>query len=172
MSNSVTIHLVTFAMLLKTNSMNWSAHSKNFSTDDSQHRPYNHLIQLLLLQLHFPAWFKKRVFALESTWWWSLIVDQVAASSILVRGAFWEPITQSWWALRILYTEDIRLDEDTVSKTAGGQKVASGFESLVFRCKNKDIYLINEASRSTLIRVARDMSAKHVRLSSNLNSVS
>ena len=34
--------------------------------------------------------------------------------------------------------EDIRLDEDTVSKTVGGNKVASGFESLVFRSEHTD----------------------------------
>ena len=56
--------------------------------------------------------------ALDSTWWWNLIVDQAVASSILVKGA--------------LFTEDIRLDEETVLKTAGAD-TASGFESLVFR---------------------------------------
>ncbi len=56
--------------------------------------------------------------ALEPIWWWNLIVDQAVASSILVKGA--------------LLTEDIRLDEETVLKTAGAD-TASGFESLVFR---------------------------------------
>jgi len=56
--------------------------------------------------------------ALDSAWWWNLIVDQAVASSILVKGA--------------LLTEDIRLDEETVLKTAGAD-TASGFESLVFR---------------------------------------
>ena len=38
------------------------------------------------------------LFALESIWWWRLIVDQFAASSILVKGAlhYWK--TSGWTA--------------------------------------------------------------------------
>ena len=56
--------------------------------------------------------------------------------------------------------EDIRLDEETTLKVVGADN-ASGFESV-------QDYLIEMA----LLRLVRDMSAKHVGLSSNLNSVS
>ena len=136
--------------------------------------------------------------ALESTWWWSLTVDQVVASSILVKGAYSHGRHPAGRKARRRPSGRMKAraaGEMTRLKTAGVNALrgsspwssASNETNSPVAQRRRHLPSLQKSlapSRSTvrvrpglligmaLIRLVRDMSAKHVGLSSNLNGVS